>query len=653
MSHLISYHDTSLANILKWEKDISTQEWCEENVNLPTDAGPIPGMVRFDDTPHIEEVLKDFDKNHVWKQLLNWSTQTGKTFSMQCAWAKSMDTDPARVQWAIKNKNDVGDYLEEKIYPFLRGVDSLQKKIVVLSEEKKKKLKAASINIPGGGTTFTGTTQAELRSKSAKYIFADEIALYDKGNFIELEGRTKAFERHFRKVMAVSSRKHKNDEMDVNYKTCETIKEWQTYCKECEEHFYAGSKHLKFLTKKEFMLENEQTEETYKVQQHVKQALKNVYIQCPNPGCKHQINNTEKDKQIHDRKYKFTIVEGDEDGATIGYKANALAVRITSLEIIASLLINAEYEGDNDVLDQFYIDYFNEFYERDIVKTNEEDLLLLGNGLKEWVVPKDTFKIYMGVDTQTDHFWYEVKAYCYGNVSHSISSGRVESFSNLEDIWEQGQNLIDEDGNSQMISKVGIDRMGDRTYEVDTFVEYMVAKWKNGDENRIYATMGRAKLAGTAPYLFKNTKDMSTNRNKVDIKVIVMDTTYLKNKIALHIERTIANRKAETKEDKGFDYKTQLFLVNQDTINADMESTNSVSYTRQINAESYDYHKSPTTGKLDKEKSWGNPHQRDNHLFDTSVICEEFAEIDKIHGQKKIESSGIAKSLGSLSSLNS
>jgi len=146
---------------------------------------------------------------------------------------------------------------------------------------------------------------------------------------------------------------------------------------------------------------------------------------------------------------------------------------------------------------------------------------------------------------------------------------------------------------------------------------------------------------------------MSTNRNKVDIKVIVMDTTYLKNKISLHIERTIANRKAETKEDKGFKYNSQFFLVNQDTINADMKSTTSVSYTRQINSETYDFHKSKTTGKLNKEKTWDNPHQRDNHLLDTSVICEIFAEIDKIHGQRKVESSNIAKSLSGLSSLNS
>ena len=87
---ILRYVGRRLPKLHKWDKDVATVEWCENNVYMHSDSSPLTGMIRFDDTPHIEEVLNDSDRPEVWKQLLNWSTQTGKTLSLQCAWAKAM-----------------------------------------------------------------------------------------------------------------------------------------------------------------------------------------------------------------------------------------------------------------------------------------------------------------------------------------------------------------------------------------------------------------------------------------------------------------------------------------------------------------------------------------------------------------------------------
>jgi hypothetical protein len=543
-----------------------------------------------------------------------------------------MCTDPARMQWAIKNNKDINDYLEEKILPFVRGVKALQDKMIVLSEDKKKKQRAASMNVYGGGVTFTGTTDAERRSKTVKYLFLDEIALYDSGHFLELEGRTKAFERHFRKIMAVSSRKRDGDEMDVNYSTCELKKEWHTYCPGCYGHFYAKRKHFKFLTKGEFLAKNNVNEEAFNLSQYKKEALKEVYVECPE--CYYRISNAEKDQNIYDKKYKFVIVDGDEKGRTIGYMVNALAVRITSFETIADLLINAQDIGDDDTLSQLYIDYFNEFYEGESVVVGSSELLSLSNGLPEWVVPKDTYKIYMGVDVQKDHFWIEIKAFCYGRVSHSMWAGRVETFGEIEDIWLHGQHLNGSDGNVWNISKMGIDRRGynddnvRRTDEVDAFVEYMVSKYKNGDEDRVYATEGHSILTGDRAIQIVNSRDMSSNRNKVDIKIIKMSNLYLKNTLSRSIQRSLKKAMAQEGEE-GYDFHANLFFINQEEIERDSISVTSKSYTEQMTAETFDFARNPKTGKVDKVKTWLKV-RRDNHFFDTSVICEAFAEMDKI-----------------------
>ena len=300
---MLTYIADNLENTHSWIADQSTVEFCEENIYLNSDASPITGMVSFEDTPHLEEVLNDRDRDEVWQQLLNFSTQTGKTFVMQCAWVKAMVTDPTRMQWTIKNKDDIKNYLDEKITPFMKGVKGLSDKVQMHNEDVKKKGRAETINIAGGGVAFTGTTEADKRSRSVKYLFCDEIALYEKGAFVELIGRTKSFERYYRKVLAVSSRHHKNDEMDANFKTCNTIKEWSTWCSSCNSYFYAGSKHFKYLKKEDYIKDNNITADEFDFQEYKREMLNSsIHIECP--SCKHKITNEEKDKNILNKKYK-------------------------------------------------------------------------------------------------------------------------------------------------------------------------------------------------------------------------------------------------------------------------------------------------------------------------------------------------------------
>lgn len=650
MSGVIRFVGKRVKRLHKWAADVPTTTWCERNIYLNSDASPMAGMVRFDDTPYLEEVLADFDKSHVWMQLLNWSTQVGKTFALSCAWVKAMDTDPARMQWSIKNNKDVGDYLEEKIMPFLRGVKVLRNKIKELSDDTNKKQRAASINILGGGCTFTGTTDAERRSKSVKYLFADEIALYGKGHFVELIGRTKAFERYHRKVLACSSRKHEGDEMDANYSNCETIKEWHTFCPSCEDTFYAGSEHFKFMSRSEWMKLSGQNSETFNLNEYRKFALKDVYIECPH--CGNHIDNKTKDRLILERKYRFVIVEGDENGRSIGYKANALAVRITSFETIAEIWINAENEGDSDVIGQFFIDYFNEFQQRTTVTMESNELLSLGNGLGRWEIPPETYKLYMTVDTQKDHFWVMVRAYCYGRVSHVVWQGRVETFEAIEDIWVYGQNLSGNDGSVWQISKMGIDRRGynqdgvRRTDEVDAFVAYMVSKYKSGEDDRIYCTEGHSTLTGDRSIQIVNHKDLSSNRIKYDIKIIKMNNLYLKNTLARTMERTIAKINS-VEGDDAFNYSANLFFINQEDIEADREGTTSISVTRQLTSEAFDFYQDPKTGKLSKEKTWFKV-SKDNHLWDCAMAGEAFAEMDKVAMAVRPMRDGLANALTGL-----
>jgi len=658
---LYRYSGKRLAEAYKREPIRGIQSWAEKEVVFTDlEVSPILGNFKVKYSPHYIKLFQLIDRTLTRELFAKWASQSGKSLFGVLVAAHKLDTLPATVLYAQPLKDDVSVILQTKINPVLKSIPKLWKKFEDYKESEKVRTKDAAKKLAGGNFLVKGSGTKDRKSQTSPFIVLDEIGEFEEGAVFEFKERTKSFTKFHPKVIGVSTIVHDEDEICTNFNSCSVKIEWHYICMKCKTNFYPDIKQFKYKSKENYLKENNLEEEEIVLNRYIDEAKATVHIECPH--CEHKINTAEKDVMIaqqsmdwyikHENgKYELLEIDNLSSETSFGADMNSFGSFFVTYEDMVENIIKA---GDDPVkLDKLYRGWFNRFYEHNVEKVNEDDLLLLGNGLKDLVVPKDTIKLYMGVDTQTDHFWYEIKAYTYGDISHSIASGRLESFENIEQIWEQGQSLEDEDGNPQMISKMGIDRMGDRTYEVDAFVEYMVNKWKNGDNHRIFATMGKKSLSGTAPYLFKNTKDMSTNRNKIDIKVIVMDTTYLKNKIALHIERTIAMCKAETEEDKGFEYKTQLFYINQDTINADMESTTSISYTRQINAETYDFHKSQTTGKIEKEKSWGNPHQRDNHFLDTSVICEVFAEVDKIRSERKSDATGIANSLKGLSSLGS
>jgi hypothetical protein len=225
-----------------------------------------------------------------------------------------------------------------------------------------------------------------------------------------------------------------------------------------------------------------------------------------------------------------------------------------------------------------------------------------------------------------------------------VYATKCETFGELEDLWLICQNL----GEGFMISKMGIDRRGfnesgvNRTAEVDAFVEYMVSKYKNGDENRIYATEGHSSLTGDRAIQIVNTRDLSNNRNKVDIKILKFSNIYLKNVLSRSIERGLA-----VIDDPDLGYGSNLFLINTDELNKSTEDRTAKSYISQMTSEVYDYAKHPKTGKVASEKSWVRI-RKDNHFWDTAVISEAFAEMDKLALALAPSDEGISDALSGL-----
>lgn len=664
---LFRYVGKRLLDAYKREPNISTEEWASKHVYFTgTDVSPMTGAFQIKYSPHLKKLFALVDRPQVHKIFAKWASQSAKSLFELIVAGKKLDTEPTNILYMQPIKDDIPKIVDIKIDPLLKCMKRLWRKFEDYKAKESVRGKRELKRLAGGALIISGSSVKERKSLTIPFLLMDEIAEFEEGAVVEAEERTKSFSKFFPKVIGVSTIVHPQDEICTNFNRCEVKIEWHYICPSCKDNFYPDFSLFMYPSKAEHMNRLGITEEALNIRDYLEDAKTNVHVKCPH--CEHKIYSEEKDRMILNNEMDWFIINSD--GTTerldieklttetsFGADMNSLGSYFVPYSILAENLINAD--GDDIKLEKIYRGWFNKFYARNVVTTTENDLLLLGNGLKRWQVPKDTYKIYMGVDTQKDHFWYEVKAYCFGKQSHSIASGRVETFAEIEDIWVKGQNLKDENGDFCMISKMGIDRRGynqdgvRRTDEVDAFVAYMVQKYKNGDENRIYATEGHPTITGDKAYQIRTQKDESNNRTKLEIKIIKLSNVYLKNSVQRSIERAILKAQAQSAEDDGFLYEANLFYINQDTVDAERENTTRTSYIRQLTAEVYDYYKNPKTGKLDKEKSWINPKGADNHFFDTSVICEGFAEIDMISLERRIESTGVAKALSGLSSLNS
>jgi hypothetical protein len=458
---------------------------------------------------------------------------------------------------------------------------------------------------------------------------------------------TKSYSKFFRKILLVSTMESPNDEINTQYESCDIHKQFEIQCTYCGEFFYPESKDLKYLSIEQYKkpVETKLEQATYK-----NKALSSVRLECP--SCSGHMTSEDRDRQLLNDNHRWKITKGDEKGLSIGYKANALAMFFTPLEDIVELLIDAKFSPiEGVILDKIYRGYFNEFYETDTEEVDKNDILLLSNKLEQKVIPKDTYKLYLTIDTQKTGFWFKITAVEYGVILNTVYHGFVETFDELELLM--GYRFKDEDNNVYIVDKTMIDRMGipERTAEVDAWIEHLIVK--EGMEGKIYPTMGvQNDASGRLWYYTTLTKDVTTgDRKKTPIEAVKLNNTLLKNELQSYIDRSIKKVKGEDGYENA---KNRLFYINE-TIVQDAESRDrslSTDYERQMTSEHYIYAVHPKTGTVATKKTWEKLNNSiDNHLWDNSVQAVACALMDNVSLAQKPADDDFDNALNMITSL--
>ncbi len=644
---------------------MSHVEWAEENVIFKDSSiSPIPGRLKLKYSAHLRMPFDKLDIPKTKSVVAKFASQSGKSLLTTIAVGKRLDTDPAFVLLMLPTKDALPKIMKTKINPNLKSIPKLWKKFEDYKSDEAIRNKDTVKLLAGGGLVITGSTVGERKSLTVPMVVFDEVAEMESGTIQEASERMKSYSSFFPKSLAVSTIAHPTDEICTAYDACECKLEYMFVCPKCETPFTPTHDTFSFITRKEYAEEMGVKEDELNQQDLIRKSIATAHISCP--SCAYKIYQDERKAMIFDgRGMKWEVIEGDSDTATsFGFSMNTMTSYFVPMEEFIQEMFKC---GDNEIkLDKLYRGWWNTWYTPTSEnKASPTDILLLGNNLPEFTLPNDTIALYMGVDTQKDHFWCEIIAYEYGVVENTVFAGRVEDFKTLAEFMERTWYKKDGTTYHKGIRRMGIDYQGyvkkekvfnedtgkhefetlvNRPQEVKDFVFEFSEMWgRDGELERIYATRGHEFLPNDEAYAFTTTSLTANNyKDTRKIKVMKLGTVSLKLSVMQSMYRAISKAKA-SELDEAKEYIHRLKYINQTIVEhlVDAEQVTSTAYINQLTSEVYGYDKDARGNPRDR-KSFIQV-KKDNHLLDTSAICNALAQLDNIASIKKPEAKSSAK----------
>lgn len=641
-----------LKRVFEWKEFIPSAVWTEANRRLVSESSAKTGNMNLAYTPHLREMFADIDSQDVFLITLKSASQIAKTEFIFSFLLYKIATDPSPIMCMIPTAGEeINRYMKNKFDPALKGCDVVKDMIIEHKEVEKIRLKSTQKMFSGGSLTFLSSHKP--KSLSIKYAVFDEVAEFENGAVNEALERLKTFKKYGAKAIIASTQNNQHDEINFYFNTAEVKKQFYHVCNKCGTGFYPDFTTFKIPSVEDYKVAhkiNRDLSEHEIVSEYKFWASYRATMECP--SCLNQIDDKQRVHNILNGNVKWVQVvkeyadpkdsstgvwveakEPKKTYETVGYDINSFNSYFVTLQDMAKLIIDAEFaiktQADYSQMDKFYRGYLNKIYSKNVVKSDHNNILRLGNGYRKWEVPNDTIALYMGVDTQKDHFWFEIKAYCYGYVSHSVAHGKIYDINQLEELLTTPYS--DRTGKKHYIRRMGIDRLGSRTSTIDAWARDMIVRY-GGVTDWIYTVMGENDNRSKLPFRISTLEKNITNNeyDPVSIQNIWTNNTVLKNTLMSSIDRTIA------KVNGTDDYENLLFYINEDIVDEanTKEKSTSADYERQYTSE----HKEiQVVGKTKETKEiWvKNSSSVDNHLLDCGVICTAFAELDHVFNQKK------------------
>ena len=602
-------------------KDIPSVQWAEENVVFTgSKVSPFPGKLNLSRSAHMRLPLSLMDEPKNKLFAFKWASQTAKTLILTIPVGKKLTFDPSFIHWIFPTKDKVSDLIRIKLDPSLKSMKKVWSLFEDFKTEEKVRDKRTIKEVAGGGLYITGTTANDLKSISVPLTVADEVGEMDIGTLMEAEERQKSYSKVYPRTLAASTIVHRDDEIVTTYNNCECQLEYRFKCRECDNTFVDCIEDIKdeditIRHKSFFVPTHDEYKNTETNLSYSNYATKESHLKCP--SCNHKIFEHERQDMLYDGKdMEWVAIKGDiETSATFGFSMGSLAAWIVSMDSAVSAVTKA---GNNvNKLDRLYRNWFNQFHEGIAEEaTKDKDILLLTNGLDQWVIPDDTWRLFMGVDNQKDHLYFKIMAFTFDHTLHTVAHGKLYDNGIGNDFYELEQLMFqtyrDMEGKEYSISKVGIDRRGykdkkvgaDRLKAVDEFVikiqNDLQAEGVTDYNQFCFALEGEEDLIRGEPISKRNAKRIIDDEEH-EFQVIKFSDQYFMSLVQDSIFRGI--KKAKNTGDAE-EYSEYILYINQSIVNEAKAKGMSVSddYERHMTGMIFDYPFLPNNKRGDVKK---------------------------------------------------
>lgn len=430
------------------------------------------------------------------------------------------------------------------------------------------------------------TSVSQLSNKSIRYLWLDEVDKYESTNQREAGPVSLAYKRiraykHTSKVMMFSSPTTKEGEISVAMSRVQARFVYVVRCPDCGQYhvmqFSAKGKN----GEKCGVLWSEDTE-----WQRIQAERLAVYV-CPD--CGSVWDDFKRDKAVqggqwHERESGLELMAylHKYRPRSVGFQYSALISPLVSLSETAAKFVLAAQDlkvGRVDAYKDWLNGYMAEVWEDDFSPRSEDVVLALRDGRPSGLVPDGSkvAALLATVDTQDDGFWYEIRAWGFGQECESwqVRAGYVESLDALEQVlWIP---YLDANEVPHYVQLAGIDSQGHRTREV--------YDWCILNRGRTLPINGEKQLK--QPYYLKKIETYPGTDKKIPggLQLLHVNTKYYKD-----------------------DLHRKLSIAPADPGAWHMHAECTPEWARQMCAE-----------YVDEAGNWVCPKGKPNHAFDVSV----------------------------------
>ena len=445
----ITFHiPASVRERMQVPEDIDAADWADKYRRV-TAIDAHPGRWRNELVPHAVKAMRLASAPHVRQLWLCWPERAAKTNIILNAAMRQLDrgVDSGNIFWLMPNEHEAKKAIGERVIEALRATPRTARLLSRYADDTTRTI----IRFRHGPRLFAAWagSAASISSFYGKLCIADEI---DKAEITGVGKETDILTLFFKrgrdredsKFLIVST--PAQGYVWKGTMGCEQVLQYQSRCPHCDQYVAPGSDHL-------IIPEGATAED-------VTHGQAPVHLCCP--GCGTEWSNQDRNTAYLEGDWVVIKGAGIDRPATVGMHITAYVLPNIPLREIGEKIIKAR-EGGAVEKKALANGYDCKDYVPEAVGALKDDYLLkFRSEIARNLVPPDTARIGLVVDTQQSSFYYQVWALGYAPAVelHMVRHGILGLFEDVEGLLER--KFLDHEGREFPVTAGIIDSGGTR-----------------------------------------------------------------------------------------------------------------------------------------------------------------------------------------------